>query len=265
MKSRTCSTFFTNVTKEMSVTTKKSYLHLKCILDNCKYIHDTLMMLVPRYYILLMVIAVPLAIYLWPTFLGGDTEFLIVQGKSMLPTIEGGSLVIIKRMDAYQVGDIVSFTLQEENAKMVIVHRIIEESPKGFVIKGDNNPFTDVGFHNNDDIHGKVVFATPYVGSLLGWARNPMTMLISLAAMLVIQLEQKRRRKKKEKLRRIRFGITKKDDIEIKEKPKKPDYKVFFGAIGFNVLTYVFTNYAINVGSKPQGDMVTGFIYRIFE
>ena len=213
-------------------------------------------------------ILIPISLYFWPTTLGGDTEVLIVQGQSMLPTIHGGSLVITKKAPSYHVDDIVSFVQEEEGYKKFVVHRIIEETEEGFVMKGDNNPFTDPGIQTAEAIHGKVIFATPYVGDLFGLLRNPIVLLITGVVWGLVQAEQKRRRKKKEKLRRIRLGLpaqtTNLLGKENKEKSKKPDYSVFFGALTFNVLTYVLVQFSILYQIQPKGDMVTGFLFRIF-
>lgn len=206
------------------------------------------------------------ALYLWPTLLGGDTEFLLVQGNSMLPTILPGSLVITKTSPQYEVDDIVSYIQQEERQKKVIVHRIIEETDKGFVIKGDNNPRKDPGFPTYDDIKGKVIFATPYFGDLVLLLRNPVILVMSSIVMIIIQYEQKRIKTKKEKIRRIRLGLPFNEIQKQKQKkvPKKADYNLFLGAIAFNVLTYILVQISINYNLAPKGDMVTGFLFRMF-
>ena len=209
----------------------------------------------------------PAALYFWPTSLGGDTEFLIVYGKSMLPTIPSGSLVVTKTQQTYHIDDIVSFSQKEEGIKKVIVHRIIDETEQGFIIKGDNNPHKDPGFQTNENIDGKVIFAFPYVGLMLGVLRNPLVLLATSLVMIGIQTVQKHHKKKKEKLRRIRLGITKQTSklVEQNKTQKKPDYTVFFGAIGFNVLTYILLQISVAYDSYPQGDMITGFLFRMIE
>jgi len=218
-------------------------------------------------WILFLVILLPFAVFLWPTSYGGDTEFLIVNGNSMLPTIQGGSLVITKKQPAYQIDDIVSFTQKEGGAKKIIVHRIIGIAEQGFVIKGDNNPKKDSGFPTNEDIKGKVIFATPYFGELMLILRSPIYMVLSSVVIAGIQWKLKRRKMKKEKLRRIRLGLP--NTINLSENaPKKPikaDYKPFFAAIIFNVITYVLVQVSLSYHLQPKGDIATGFLYRVFE
>src|SRR3990172_5000984 len=89
-------------------------------------------------------------------------------------------------------------------------------------------------------------------------------MISTFAGTTMIQYVLKRRKDKREKIRRISLGI-KSNDFGKKNKPKKPDYTTFFGAIACNVLIYAFSNYAISLGAMPQGDMITGFFYRFLE
>jgi len=207
-----------------------------------------------------------IALNLWPTFLGGDTEFLIVQGNSMLPTIQPGSLVITKKSPEYHIDEIVSFVQKEHGQKKVIVHRIIDETDKGFVIKGDNNAKKDPGFPTFDDINGKVIFATPYFGDLILILRNPVALFISSIVITIIQYVRKEIKTKKEKMRRIRLGLpvikVQKPEQNV---PKKSDYHPFFAAIALNVLVYILVQISINYHSAPKGDIATGFLFRIFE
>ena len=77
---------------------------------------------------------IPLAIYLWPAALGGDTQFLLVEGQSMLGTIEPGSFVVLKAQESYEVGDIIGFStdIQSAFSGRNVVHRIIEERDDGW-------------------------------------------------------------------------------------------------------------------------------------
>lgn len=219
--------------------------------------------------LILILVSLPFIIYLWPMSLGGDTNFLMVQGQSMLPTILPGSLVIVKQTAPYQIDDIVAYFLREGQAAKIVVHRIMDETPRGFVIQGDNNPKKDKGYPTEDNIIGKVVFATPYVGDLLVLLRNPALLMGTAVVMAGIQMEQGRRKKRKERLRRIRLGITRTSKTVLehksKKKPKKPNYSLFFAAIAFNIFTYVALQFSIGSHIVPKGDMVTGFLFSTLE
>ena len=100
-----------------------------------------------KFQLIIGIALIPLVIYMWPTALGGETEFLLVQGNSMLPTIEPGSFVITKEKEVYEVGDIVSYSTAKHSVFQGrnIVHRIMEEKGDGFIIQGDNNEKPDPG------------------------------------------------------------------------------------------------------------------------
>ena len=178
----------------------------------------------------------------------------------MLPTILPGSLVITKKAPQYQIDEIVSFTQEEEGAKRVVVHRIIDQTDMGFVIKGDNNPKKDPGYPTYEDINGKVIFATPYFGDMISLLRNPVLLFASSIGITLIQFAQKRRKTKKEKIRRIRLGLPI-NDLKEQKKPQKPDYTPFFAAIGINVITYIILQVSLSYNLHPKGDMITGFLF----
>lgn len=222
--------------------------------------------------IILLVLLIPIFIYFWPLALGGDSEFLVVQGISMLPTITDGSLVITKKVSPYQIDDIVSFSLKESGFQRIVVHRIIGETEEGFIVKGDNNKKKDPGYATEKDIRGKVLFATPYFGEALKYLRNPIVFIMATIVTLGIQAEQRRRKKRNEKLRRIRLGYTPKSEKLIqqvkKKKTTKPDYSLFYVAIAFNVLIFILTQISIVEKWMPvrhMGDDVTGFLFRMFD
>lgn len=218
-----------------------------------------------RLKILGIVVLIIIFVAFWPAQLGGDTHFLIVQGQSMLPTILPGSFVIIKESPPYQIGDIVAWVQREGTAQKTIVHRIVGVEERGFVIKGDNNEKKDPGHPTEDDIVGRVVFATPYVGEILALFRNPVILAVSAVILVLVQSVQKKRKNKKERLRRIRLGIPEKPLPSASDtKPKKPDYTLFFAAIAFNVITYVAVQLLVASSIKPKGDIITGFLYGIF-
>ena len=214
-----------------------------------------------------VIVLIPFAVYFWPSALGGTAEFLIVQGNSMLPTILPGSLVITKQAESYHIDEIVAYDEGEDFRHKIVVHRILDITDDGFLIKGDNNPKKDLGFPNQDQILGKVIFSTPYVGDTIGMLRNPIVLIIAAGVIAVIQNQNKNRKKKKERLRQIRLGIslssiTKEQKAE-KTKPKKPDYTLFILAIGFNVFTYLAHLVLISSNNRVIGDFLTGFMFKI--
>jgi len=68
--------------------------------------------------------------------------------------------------------------------------------------------------------------------------------------------------------RRILLGIPKPDPNEenlIKNKSKKPSYSLFAVAMLLNILTYVLLQIGISYNQIPEGDQVTGFLFKILE
>ena len=216
-----------------------------------------------RLKILAVIAIIPFVIYFWPATVGGDTTIMIVQGNSMLPTILPGSLVVAKTAPEYNVDDIVAYEADYSGAKKIVVHRIIEERPNGFVIQGDNNPKKDVGLPTEDAILGKVLFSAPYMGDALGMLRNPIFLIFAAGAVFGVQTMQKTRKQRKEKLRYIRYGIPipSKKNKSLQKTPKKPDYSMFVGAIIFNVITYIALVFLIENDVTPKGDSITGFLF----
>ena len=209
------------------------------------------MLLNKKIKILITAGVVPIIILFWPSFLGGDTNYIITHGKSMLPTIQHGSMVITKEEPQYFVDDIVSFTQREDTAEKMIVHRIIEKvDDGGFIIQGDNNPEPDPGIIPSKDINGKVVVAIPYAGYGLEFLRNPLAMIVVAISMMALQSDLKRRKGKS----------NKKSD----EKPKKQDFGIFYGAIALNILLYAIIQLSLSAQITPAVDMLTRFLMRMF-
>jgi len=208
---------------------------------------------------------IPIIIFLWPSFLGGDAEFLLVSGNSMLPTIEPGSFVITKQKDSYVVDDVVSYSTSKTGpfSGRTIVHRIIEKTDEGFTIKGDNNKRADPGIVSPDVIRGEVVFFTPFLGYVLIIMRNPLVMGVFAIVMLMLQF----RKKKKKKKEKQGLEIKGKPELEIEKKPKKKknqNYVLFLPALVINLLSYVIIQLSIEAGiNRPNADPITSFLFSV--
>lgn len=91
--------------------------------------------------------------------------FNVVSG-SMEPTIEKGSLVLVKRNPVYRTNDIISFKNTTED--IIMTHRIVKiEQSRGECLiftKGDNNTTNDRGTIRPENVIGKVVIVMPFVG-----------------------------------------------------------------------------------------------------
>ena len=105
----------------------------------------------------------------WAFFVQADTRR--VDGTSMLPTLEGGDLVVIQSVPINQihVGDIIVYNGLCSALGESVVHRVVNITAQGLITKGDNNARTDQEFRiaispiTAQCLEGKAVFIIPYV------------------------------------------------------------------------------------------------------
>ena len=197
---------------------------------------------------------IPLVLYLWPQALGGDTQFMLVQGQSMLGTIEPGSFVIIKAKESYEIDDIIGFSTSKTGpfGGRNVVHRIIQDRDDGgFILKGDNNPKKDPGVVYPDQIMGEVVFFTPFAGYLLLFMRNPLVMIVLAVATFMMQFKKKKKKPLPEQ--------------ELEKKPKKKkkkNYVLFVPALIITIAVYFVIQVSFEAGiDEPRTDPFTRFLY----
>ena len=82
-------------------------------------------------------------------------EILEVESDSMKPEFSKGDIIIIQEKEEYEVNDIITFQLTD-NEK--ITHRIIEKNENTYYTKGDNNNTKDETGIKKDNILGKVIY-----------------------------------------------------------------------------------------------------------
>ena len=112
-----------------------------------------------------------------PTSLGGDTSYHFVLTDSMEGSLDPGSFVVLRRSDAYEVGDAVGYRLDlGDGAGATILHRIVGRLPNGnYVLKGDAVESTEEV--EREAINGRMVFAVPRLGFLPGAFRQAPLLL----------------------------------------------------------------------------------------
>lgn len=93
-------------------------------------------------------------------FLFGYKPFIVSTG-SMEPEYSTYGIVIIRddNFDSIQIGDVVAFN-PEELGGAGAMHRVIENTPQGYITKGDNNNFADGGYLTEKNYVGKEVWHT---------------------------------------------------------------------------------------------------------
>jgi signal peptidase len=106
----------------------------------------------------------------------GNIKVLTVLSGSMEPTLGTGSVVLIKPMENYKIGDIVTFGPYSKT-KPPTTHRIYEvkivEGQTFYVTKGDANNASDQREIRKSDILGKVLLSVPWAGYAIEAARKP--------------------------------------------------------------------------------------------
>ena len=105
----------------------------------------------------------------WAYFVQADTRR--VDGTSMLPTLEGGDLVVIQNVPIadIHVGDIIVYNGLCSSSGLSVVHRVVQITSSGLITKRDNNYATDQASNiavapiTQKCLEGKVAFVIPYV------------------------------------------------------------------------------------------------------
>ena len=115
------------------------------------------------------------AVWLRPESLGGRTGYMLVGGQSMVPTLRGGDLVVVRRQAEYKVGDVVAYRIPAGVFRgRRIIHRIVAgDATGGFVLRGDNKADDDQWRPRPPDIEGRLWKRMPYAGMVVAFARAP--------------------------------------------------------------------------------------------
>jgi len=159
------------------------------------------------YYVFITFIVAIACLLIISTFpITGNIEVKIVQSGSMEPTIKTGGIVVIKPMDNYKIGDVITF--KKARTQEPITHRIhdmkISEGNPYYITKGDANNAPDQREISKDEVLGKVLVSVPYLGYAVDFAQKPLgfALIIIIPAFLIIFDEIKniikKIRKKKE-------------------------------------------------------------------
>jgi signal peptidase len=113
------------------------------------------------------------------------------KSGSMNPSIDTGSIIIVKKQDYYDVGDAVSYSTLVDGKETIITHRIVSIGGNVYVTKGDANVAVDRAIILPRLIIGKVVVIIPYVGYILSWVKSSFGVIfaIMLPASAIIMIE----------------------------------------------------------------------------
>jgi len=120
----------------------------------------------------------------------GNTKLMIVQSGSMEPTIKTGSVLIVKPVSDYVVGDIITF--QKKGERVSTTHRIagIKEENGNILYetKGDANGGFDREGPFKSEVIGKVLFSVPYIGYVMNFIEQPLgfILIVGIPSLLII-------------------------------------------------------------------------------
>jgi len=159
------------------------------------------------YYLFITAIALVAVLLLVSVFpITGNFKVMTVLSGSMEPSIRVGSIVVVRPVSEYKVGDIITFG-KISKTQTPTTHRINEIKGAGamqtFVTKGDTNNAVDLREVRQSEIIGKELFSVPYLGYAISTAKKPwgFALIIIIPALLVIFDEGKKIRDEVKKMR----------------------------------------------------------------
>jgi len=94
---------------------------------------------------------------------------VVAVSNSMSPEIQVDDFLLIKKLNNYQVGDIVAFECDNK----IITHRIAEVTDNGIITKGDQNTQNDSSI-SQEQILGKVVGVNNALGTIIFFVKSPI-------------------------------------------------------------------------------------------
>lgn len=122
------------------------------------------------------------AITLRPDGLGGPAAYVFVSGTSMEPGLATGDLVIARRQESYERGDVIAYRVPDSNA--LVIHRIVGGSARtGYKTRGDNREGNDVWTPKPDEIRGRQIFTIPQGGKAVALLGQPLPLAILAGAL----------------------------------------------------------------------------------
>jgi signal peptidase len=142
-------------------------------------------------------------IVLGPSVIGGPATYVFVSGTSMEPTLSTGDLVITRRAEAYEVGDIVAFHVPQEAEGVarggLVIHRVAGGSAAtGYVMRGDNRMGDDPWRPMPADIAGRAWIVIPGIAPFLTMLREPAvfgSLMAGITVFLIVMGADDRRRR----------------------------------------------------------------------
>jgi len=121
----------------------------------------------------------------------GNIKFMTVISGSMQPAIKMGSVVMVKPVSDYKIGDVITFGPYSKT-KAPTSHRIYDikvvDGQPIYITKGDTNNAPDTREVQKKEVLGKVMFSIPYLGYAVNSAKQPLgfALIIIIPALVII-------------------------------------------------------------------------------
>lgn len=109
-----------------------------------------------------------------PSACGGPMTYARVAGSSMTPRMQPGDLVIARKTDDYQLGDVVAYHNPDLG---LVMHRVIVDNRDRVIVKGDANTWVDSYQPRKSEIAGKLWLRIPNGAAMLAWLKPPWATL----------------------------------------------------------------------------------------
>jgi signal peptidase I len=122
-------------------------------------------------------------IFFAPIQVGGHVFYIIVNGSSMESTFHKGDLVLLRESRNYSIGDVVAYA---HPVIGTVFHRIIGEDAAGFIMKGDNNHWTDSYKPKSDEIYGEYWVKLDNAGNVLSYLRSPLRLALFIGSLFLL-------------------------------------------------------------------------------
>ena len=145
-----------------------------------------------KLYLCLIIFDLFMGMIIWlPHFDLFNIRVFIDNTDSMLPKIKPGSIVVTQKANTYQKGDIITFQSDPISTTHRIFKIVNRDGKDFFITKGDNNNAFDNYLTPQENIIGKVVVITPYLGNLLTFLKTNlgMCLLIFLPTLTIVLIE----------------------------------------------------------------------------
>jgi signal peptidase len=127
----------------------------------------------------------------------GNYKVMTVLSGSMDPNIKMGSVVVVKPVQDYKIGEVITFGPYSKT-KAPTTHRIYDirvvDGQPLYITKGDANDAPDPKEIQKKDVVGKVLLSVPYMGYAVDFAQKPLgfALIIIVPAAIIVYDEIKK-------------------------------------------------------------------------